>query len=190
MNTRHALLMALAAFSLTPSAWAAPRAAVSSPAEYAFLVPGKTTPGEAIAALGKPEIDYPVYVIAGEIDVLVAFPSSDSLGQLYARAGKRKIVEMRSLEYPIDAYGMARAKLYFLDGRLAYAIVPASLSESTPDKFAARYGATPQRAVLTGTEGHVQVAAVVYPLPELGVALMGDRQGAWKVIFPPRASFP
>lgn len=185
MNPKSALAIALLALSL-PAAARAESPAPPEAKDYAFLVPGQTTPEDAIARLGKPEINYEVYVIEGEIDVLVTLPTPTNLRHLYERAGKRKVVAMRSLEWPVDEYGMDLAKLIFHEGRLLYAIVPPSPSESTPEKLAARHGGTTRRSVQSALAGHIETSAVVHLIPERGVGVMRDwRSMTWKIVFAP-----
>jgi len=111
---------------------------------FTFLRPGETTSADAIRALGEPVIDGPTWLPKGEIDVVLAPPSPDSLAE-EIRAGK-ELVKLHVLGWRAESGPQTHAMLVFGENdRLLYALLPPSESEASLAKIQARMGSKPDR---------------------------------------------
>jgi len=145
-----------------------------NPALFATVKPGMT-PDEALRRIGKPHADYRAWVIAGEMDLLIGFPSPDSIHDLHerARAMKREVAEVRVLEYHHPEAVSRVARLVFQGDKLWYALVPASVSELTPEKIESRFGRKPLLSTRSRVDGADLLTTVkVFAYPDAGVAYL------------------
>lgn len=161
-----------------------------TPALFAGVAPGTTTPDAAVRRIGAPHGDYKAWVVADEIDLFVEFPSPDALLEVHARAKKmkRKAVEVRVLEYRHPEAVSRVARLVFLGDCLWYALIPASASELTPQKIEGRFGRAPLQSTRTRTSRDLVLSLKVFAYPEEGVAYLmegSDDYFKTKCVFPP-----
>jgi hypothetical protein len=145
--------------------------------------------------VGKPTSDYTAYVLAGEIDYFVGFPTPDSIRQIHrlARESKSQVVAVQVLEYRDRNNFSEVAKLVFEGGKLWYALLPVSEAESAIVGLPARYGREAVISSMTRMLADVLMTYRIHAYPDLGVAYV-ERQRpdndrfTFRVIFAPVAN--
>jgi hypothetical protein len=162
------------------------------PGLFSGLKPGETTAAAAIKRIGPPDSDYEAYVLGGEIDFFVNFPTPTLIASIYqeGRTKKKPVKTVRVLEYSNPHEPMKIAKLIFDGDKLWYAIVPMPPSEANPEKLEERYGKKPSITSRTRLMGHVLVSYRVFAYPDMGTAYAQEKEGedfVFKVVFPPVA---
>jgi len=160
-----AAALALAALAGAPHAARAAGAAEYGPALFSFVKPGETTPVLAKKLAGEPYLEYDVDVIEGERDVLINAESDEDVDARAEAAGKKEttvhVLEWRNPDDFADA-----ARLVFASGKLWYALLPLTPSESTPEKIEARFGKKPILTSQKRKQGDITYDVRIYSFPD------------------------
>lgn len=186
---RRALGLLLACFCfLAPSIGLAEESDFG-PGLFSFVKPLETTPAQVLARNGKPHGDYATWLVEGEVDFLVGFPSTTHMKAVAEKAKSlgKKVRKVRVLEYrDPDAFSDA-AHLVFFEDKLWYALVPVSPSEATPKKVEDRYGRKPVVSTRTRLENDIVHSMTLHAFPDLGMAWVQTRTEGFdrKAVFPP-----
>lgn len=188
---RRALGLLLASFCAFGSPVAHGADSDFGPGLFTFVKPLETTPTQVLARNGTPHGDYATWLVEGEVDFLVGFPSTTHMKDVAAKAKKlgKKVRKVRVLEYRDPEAFSDAAHLVFFEDKLWYALVPVSPSEATPQKVEDRYGRKPVVSERTRLENDIVHSMTLHAFPDLGMAWVQTRSEAFdrKAVFPPVA---
>lgn len=159
-------------------------------ATFVFAKPGETTRDQAVKLAGTPTEEYPSEVLLGEIEIDVVRPNAKRHLALMARSEKsgRPIEKVAVAHWRDDVDSSLFATLVFRDGKLAWAILPVSESESTKQKLIDRYGDIPKSKTASELNDDVVLTRTLHAFPARGVSYVQTRDDkiTHKVIYAPK----
>ena len=183
---RHRILALLALVVVATPAFAETRV---TPATFVFAKPGTTTRDQAVKLAGTPTEEYESEVLQGETEIDVVRTNPARHIDLTVRSEKsgRRIERVKVAHWRDDVDTSLFATLVFRDGKLAWAIVPVSESESTKQKLLDRYGDIPKTSSEPRVKGDLRIERTTYAFPARGVTCVqrGDEKITHKVIYAP-----
>ena len=185
---RHSLVLCVwVALGAPGAAFAASDDPLDPPVQAATAAAMRrdATPEEVLEVAGKPDAEYLFRTLVGEIDLWLEKQDNGAVANILTRAEdqKRKVAELRVIEFHGRRCGDCSAILAFKDKKMIYALLPPAGSEETLDDLFNRYGEKPRTLELSGPAGTVRLHA--YPDKGIGYLQTGPGKFKMKVVFPP-----